>query len=112
VRQEYSRGMIIYGISLIVGLLQGVLIHNLVITALVSVAAIVLLCVAMRTVKTVDSDYSIGVSQMPISVFKSEFDDIPIDDHRSQSLAVKVALVIAVNGLGIFIGTLGSQFGF
>jgi hypothetical protein len=49
---------------------------------------------------------------MPISVFKSEFDDIPIDDYKSQSLSVKVALVIAVNGLGILIGTLGSQFGF
>ena len=66
----------------------------------------------MRTVRPGGSDYRIGVSQMPISVFKSEFDDIPIDDDKSQSLSMKVALVIAVNGLGILIGTLGSQFGF
>ena len=104
--------MIIYGTSLVVGLLQGVLIHNLVITALVSAAVVVSLFLAMKTIRTGGSDYSIGVSQMPISVFKSEFDDIPIDDHKSKSLEVKVVFVIAVNGLGILIGTLGSQFGF
>ena len=104
--------MIIYGTSLVVGLLQGVLIHNLVITALVSAAMVVSMFLVMRTDRSGGSDYSIGVSQMPISVFKSEFDDIPIDDYKSQSLAVKVALVIAVNGLGILIGTFGMQFGF
>jgi hypothetical protein len=95
-----------------VGLLQGALIHSLVITVLMSAAVAVSVLLAMRTVRPGGSDYSIGVSQMPISVFKSEFDDIPIDDDKSQSLSVKVALVIAVNGLGILIGTLGSQFGF
>ena len=104
--------MIIYGTSLVVGLLQGVLIHNLVITASVSTAVLVSMVFVMRTVRSGGSEYSIGVSQMPISVFKSEFDDIPIDDDKSQSLSMKVALVIAVNGLGVLIGTLGSQFGF
>jgi hypothetical protein len=104
--------MVIYGTSLVVGLLQGALIHNLVITALVSAAMVVSIVLVMRTDRSGGSDYSIGVSQMPISVFKSEFDDIPIDDYKSQSLAVKVALVIAVNGLGILIGTFGMQFGF
>ena len=104
--------MIIYGTSLVVGLLQGVLIHNLVITALVSAAVVVSIFFVMRTVRSSGSHYSIGVSQMPISVFKSEFDDIPIDDDKSQSLSVKVALVIAVNGLGILIGTISPQFGF
>ena len=104
--------MIIFGTSLVVGLLQGVLIPNLVITALVSAAVVVSMFFVMRTVRSSGSHHSIGVSQMPISVFKSEFDDIPIDDDKSQSLSVKVALVIAVNGLGILIGTLGSQFGF
>ena len=94
------------------GLLQGALIHSLVITVLMSAAVAVSVLLVMRTVRPGGSDYSIGVSQMPISVFKSEFDDIPIDDDKSQSLSVKVALVIAVNGLGILIGTLGSQFGF
>jgi hypothetical protein len=104
--------MIIYGTSLVVGLLQGVLIHSFVITALVSAAVAMSVFLVMRTVRSGGSDYSIGVSQMPISVFKSEFDDIPIDDHKSKSLEVKVVFVIAVNGLGILIGTLGSQFGF
>jgi len=104
--------MIIYGTSLIVGLLQGVLIHDLFITALVSAAVLVSMVLFIRTVGSSGSEYSIGVSQMPISVFKSEFDDIPIDDHKSKSLEVKVVFVIAVNGLGILIGTLGSQFGF
>ena len=94
------------------GLLQGVLIHSFVITALVSAAVAMSVFLVMRTVRSGGSDYSIGVSQMPISVFKSEFDDIPIDDHKSKSLEVKVVFVIAVNGLGILIGTLGSQFGF
>ena len=104
--------MIIYGTSLVVGLLQGVLIHSFVITALVSAAVAMSVFLVMRTVRSGGSDYSIGVSQMPISMFKSEFDDIPIDDHKSKSLEVKVVFVIAVNGLGILIGTLGSQFGF
>ena len=104
--------MIIYGISLVVGLLQGVLIHSLVITALVSAAVVVSMFLVMRTFRSGGSDYSIGVSQMPISVFKSEFDDIPIDDYKSKSLEVNVVFVIAVNGLGVLIGTLGSQFGF
>lgn len=104
--------MIIYGTSLVVGLLQGALIHSLVITVLMSAAVAVSVLLVMRTVRPGGSDYSIGVSQMPISVFKSEFDDIPIDDYKSQSLAIKVALVIAVNGLGVLIGTLGLQFGF
>ena len=104
--------MVIYGIPLVVGLLQGVLIHNLVITAVVSTAVVVSIFLVMRTIRSGGSDYSIGMSQMPISVFKSEFDDIPIDDRRSQSLAVRVVLVIAVNGLGILVGTLGLQLGF
>lgn len=104
--------MIVYGTSLVVGLLQGVLIHSLVITALVSTAVVVSMFLVMRTVRSGGSDCSIGVSQMPISVFKSDFDEIPIDNYKSQSLVVKVALVIAVNGLGVLIGTLGSQFGF
>lgn len=104
--------MIIYGTSLVVGLLQGVLIHHLVITSLVSAAVVVSMFFVMRTVRSGGSDYSIGVSQMPISVFKSEFDDMPIDDYKSQSLAIKVVLVIAVNGLGILIGTFGMQLGF
>ena len=104
--------MIIYGTSLVVGLLQGVLIHSLVITALVSAAVVVSMFLVMRTFRSGGSDYSIGVSQMPISVFKSEFDDIPIDDYKSKSLEVNVVFVIAVNGLGVLIGTLGSQFGF
>ena len=104
--------MIIYGTSLVVGLLQRVLIHSLVITALVSAAVVVSMGLFMRTVRSGGSEYSIGVSQMPISVFKSEFDDISIDDYKSQSLAMKVVLVIAVNGLGVLIGILGSQFGF
>ena len=104
--------MIIYGTSLVVGLLQGALIHSLVITVLMSAAVAVSVLLVMRTVRPGGGDYSIGVSQMPISVFKSEFDDIPIDDYKSQSLAIKVALVIAVNGLGVLIGTLGLQFGF
>ena len=104
--------MIVYGTSLVVGLLQGVLIHSLVITALVSTAVVVSMFLVMRTVRSGGSDYSIGVSQMPISVFKSEFDDIPIDDHKSKSLAVSVVFVITVNGLGILIGTLSPQFGF
>ena len=104
--------MIIYGTSLIVGLLQGVLIHDLFITALVSAAVLVSMVLFIRTVGSSGSEYSIGVSQMPISVFKSEFDDIPIDDHKSKSLAVKVVFVITVNGLGILVGTIGSQFGF
>jgi len=104
--------MIIYGTSLVVGLLQGVLIHNLVITALVSAAVVVSLFLAMKTIRTGGSDYSIGVSKMPMSVFKSEFDDTPIDDSKSQSFAMKVVVVIAVNGLGILIGTLGTQLGF
>jgi len=104
--------MIIYGTSLVVGLLQGVLIHSLVITASVSTAVLVSMVFVMRTVRSDGSDHSIGVSQMPISVFKSEFDDIPIDDYKSKSLEVNVVFVIAVNGLGVLIGTLGSQFGF
>ena len=104
--------MIVYGTSLVVGLLQGVLIHSLVITALVSTAVVVSMFLVMRTVRSGGSDYSIGVSKMPMSVFKSEFDDTPIDDSKSQSFAVKVVVVIAVNGLGILIGTLGTQLGF
>jgi uncharacterized membrane protein len=104
--------MIIYGTSLVVGLLQGVLIHNLVITALVSAAVVVSMFLAMKTIRSGGSDYSIGVSKMPMSVFKSEFDDTPIDDSKSQSFAMKVVVVIAVNGLGILIGTLGTQLGF
>jgi len=104
--------MIIYGTSLVVGLLQGVLIHNLVITALVSAAVVVSMFLAMKTIRSGGSDYSIGVSKMPMSVFKSEFDDNPIDDSKSQSFAMKVVVVIAVNGLGVLVGTIGSQLRF
>ena len=104
--------MVIYGTSLVVGLLQGVLIHNLVITAVVSMAVVLAIFLVMRTVRSGGSDYSIGVSRMPISVSKSEFDDTPIDDSMSQSFAVKVVVVIAVNGLGVLVGTIGSQSGF
>ena len=104
--------MVIYGTSLVVGLLQGVLIHNLVITAVVSMAVVVSIFFFMRMVRSGGRDYSIGVSRMPISVFKSEFDDTPIDDSRSQSFAVNVVVVIAVNGLGVVVGTIGSQLGF
>ena len=104
--------MIIYGTSLIVGLLQGVLIHDLFITALVSSAVLVSMVLFIRTVGSCGSEYSIGVSQMPISVFKSEFDDGPTDETEPQSLAAKMVLVIVLNGFGILVGTIGSQFGF
>ena len=92
------------------GLLQGVLIHNFIITAFVSGAVVSSMLVFIRTVRSVDSVYSIGASRMPISVFK--FDDVPIDEHVPMSLAVKVVLLIAVNVLGILVGILGSQLSF
>ena len=89
--------MIIYGICLSVGLLQGVMIHNFIITAFVSAVLVISMLVFTRTVRTVDSVYSIGTSKMPITVFRSDFDYLPIDEQKSQSTTVKVLLLIAVN---------------
>jgi hypothetical protein len=104
--------MIIYGICLSVGLLQGVMIHNFIITAFVSAALVISMLVFTKTVRTVDSVYSIEAPKMSILVFKSEFDDVPIDEYVSKSPAVKVVLLIAVNALGILVGILGSQLSF
>ena len=73
---------------------------------------VTLMLVFMGMVKSVNSVYSIGVSKMPITVFRSDFDYLPIDAKKSRSTAVKVLLLIAVNGLGVLVGTIGSQLGF
>ena len=104
--------MIFYGICLSVGLLQGVLNHNFIISALVSAIVVTLMLVVMGMVKSVDSVYSIGTSKMPITLFRSDFDYLPIDEQKSRSTTVKVLLLIAVNGLGVLVGTIGSQLEF
>ena len=104
--------MIFYGICLSVGLLQGVLNPSFIISALVSAIVVTLMLVVMGMVKSVDSVYSIGTSKMPITVFRTDFDYLPIDEQKSQSTTVKVLLLIAVNGLGVLVGTIGSQLEF
>ena len=101
--------MIIYGICLSVGLLQGALNHSFFISALVSAIVVTLMLVVMTMAKSVDSIYSIGVSKTPITLFKSDFDYLPIDEQKSQSTAVRVLLLIAANTLGVLVGTLGSH---
>ena len=72
--------MIFYGICLSVGLLQGVLNHDFIISALVSAIVVTLMLVVMGMVKSVDSFYSIVTSKTPITVFRSDFDYLPIDE--------------------------------
>lgn len=78
---------------------------------------IVILCDELQTCPSslnIFSDHlqAVDHDNIHLTVFRSDFDYLPIDEQKSQSTTVKVLLLIAVNGLGVLVGTIGSQLRF
>ena len=100
----YNEFMMILLLSFIAGFLQGSLLDDPKLIGMFSLLWLVLVYGFNRTKIGKESDGMLDLTQLPLSVFKSEYDDMPIDGPSGDKAFNIFLMTILGIAAGILIG--------